>query len=116
MANDNQRSEKPRRVRASERRAAGGKSSNPFNTISARERRARSGRPAASLTSLTNEKREPRIDQDTLAQILSHPTREVSEEELRQTYSYVVADLRSMGILAVSLMMLLVVLAAILPK
>jgi hypothetical protein len=112
MANDRNRSDQPRRLKASERRATG-KGSNPFNTISARERRTRTGRERASLTS---DKPEERIDQATLAQILAHPTKDVSEEELRQEYGYVVADLRSMGVLAASLMVLLVALATLLPK
>lgn len=112
MANDRNRSDPPRRMKASERRATG-KGSNPFNTVSARERRTRAGRQPASLTS---SQPEERIDQTTLAQILAHPTKEVSEEELRKEYGYVVADLRSMGVLAASLMVLLVVLATLLPK
>jgi hypothetical protein len=112
MANDRKRDEQSRRMKASERRAATSKGSNPFNTISARQRRARTGRQP---TSLTSEPREARIDQSTLAEILAHPTKEVSEDELRQQYSYVVADLRSMGLLAASLMVLLVVLATLLP-
>lgn len=106
------------RMKASERRAAAAKGSNPFSTVSASKRRteraARSGRPAASLTSSKSEKST--LDQAMIADILAHPTKQVSEQELREAYTYVVNDLRSMGILAVSLMVLLFVLAQVLPK
>lgn len=50
------------------------------------------------------------------AYLLAHPTKTVTEDELRTTYQYVAADLRSMGILALALVVLLVVLAQILPR
>ena len=51
-----------------------------------------------------------------IADILAHPTKQVSEEELRQEYSYVLSDLRNMGLLALSLIVLLIILAQVLPK
>ncbi len=51
---------------------------------------------------------------EELAERLAHPTKVVSEEELHAEYGFVLADLRSMGILAAALMVLLVVLAQIL--
>jgi|SRR5690606_24849034 len=109
--------EKRQRMRASERRAAAAKGSNPFSTVPASKRRAeraaRSGR-AAPLAAPKTE--GSKLDQAMIADILAHPTKEVSEQELRQTYAYVLNDLRSMGLLAVSLMVLLVVLAQVLPK
>jgi hypothetical protein len=107
-----------RRMTASERRAAAAKDNNPFSTISAEKRRAeravRTGRPAQSLTSSKSSNHA--LDQSMIADILAHPTKEVSEQELRQAYTYVVNDLRSMGILAASLIVLLFVLAQLLPK
>jgi hypothetical protein len=54
-------------------------------------------------------------DEDMTAYLLAHPTRFVSEDELRHDYTYVVKDLRSMAVLAVALVVLLVVLAQVLP-
>jgi hypothetical protein len=106
------------RMKASERRAAAAKGNNPFSTVSASQRRAersaRSGRSAPSLTAAKSE--NAKLDQAKIADILAHPTKEVSEQELRQAYTYVINDLRSMGLLAASLMILLVVLAQVLPK
>lgn len=51
---------------------------------------------------------------EEIAERLSHPTKVVTEEELHAEYGFVLADLRSMGILAAGLMVLLVVLAQIL--
>lgn len=45
-----------------------------------------------------------------VAELLANPTREVSEDELRTQYSYVLKDLRSMGILAVVLLIVLLAL------
>lgn len=113
MANEQERG----RQRASERRANAAKGGNPFTTVAASKRRAaraaRSGQPSQAVTSA---KHEHVLDQTMLADILAHPTKDVSEGELRQEYSYVLADIRSMAILAVSLFLLLVVLATVLPK
>lgn len=55
-------------------------------------------------------------EEDMTAYLLAHPTKIVSEDELRHDYTYVVNDLRSMGLLAVVLVVLLVVLAQVLPR
>jgi hypothetical protein len=55
-------------------------------------------------------------DEDMTAYLLAHPTKIVSEDELRHDYTYVVNDLRSMAILAGALVVLLIVLAQVLPK
>jgi len=47
-------------------------------------------------------------------QRLLNPTRIVSEGELRAEYSYVLRDLRSIGLLAAGLIIVLVVLAQVL--
>jgi hypothetical protein len=56
------------------------------------------------------------LDQATIARILANPTKQVSEEELRETYHYVLSDLRGMAILAAGLIVALIVLAQVLPK
>ena len=117
MADDRERGGRQSRQRASERRASAAKGSNPFTTVSASKRRveraARSGKSAQQITSARS---EHVLDQEMLADILAHPTKVVTEEELRKDYSYVLADIRNMAILAASLFVLLVVLATVLPK
>ena len=109
--------EKNQRKKASERRAAAAKGSNPFSTVSASKRRAeRAARSSSSVTSASSEKQDGNLDQTMIADILAHPTKQVSEEELRQEYSYVLSDLRNMGLLALSLIVLLIILAQVLPK
>lgn len=75
----------------------------------------RSEMPAATS------KRKPRRKQlnyedmtpEDVAYALEHPTMIVSEGELRSQYSYVLADLRSMAILAAVLFIALIVIAQI---
>lgn len=40
--------------------------------------------------------------------LLANPTREVSIDEMKQQYSYVLQDLRNMGILAAILLVILI--------
>jgi hypothetical protein len=51
------------------------------------------------------------LTSEEIAELLENPTKEVSEDELKQQYSYVLADLRSMGVLAAVLMIGLVIVA-----
>jgi hypothetical protein len=133
-------SKSPRRPRpsgASQRRAA----ANPYNTVAASKRRAEriarsggTGRRAPGIENLdaleaaeaalrgeprpTKQKRQAdpnHLDQETIADILAHPTKFVSEDELRSEYAYVLNDIRSMALLALGLVVLLVVLASVLP-
>lgn len=46
-----------------------------------------------------------------IAEMLANPTREVTEDELRQQYGYVLNDLRSMGALAGLLFVIMIVVA-----
>lgn len=64
--------------------------------------------PAASVTA---RKKDNLKDSTYLRQALAKPSKFVSEEELHQEYGYVVADIRSMFVLAGALMVLMVVLA-----
>jgi DNA-directed RNA polymerase specialized sigma24 family protein len=56
------------------------------------------------------------LSQAEIAERLAHPTRTVSEDELRQQYMYVLADLRSMGLLAAGLFALIIVIAQLLVR
>lgn len=53
-------------------------------------------------------------DPETVRQLLANPTKIVTEDELRQEYSYVLADLKSMGLLAAALVIALVAMAQLL--
>jgi hypothetical protein len=48
---------------------------------------------------------------DDIVERLANPTRFVTEEQLREQYTYVLADLRSMGLLAGLLMIIMMVVA-----
>ncbi len=54
------------------------------------------------------------LTQEEIAEGLANPVRQVSEEELRAQYGYVIADLRSMGILALGLFVLMILAALLL--
>jgi hypothetical protein len=56
------------------------------------------------------------MSQAEIAERLANPVRTVSEDELRQQYTYVVADLRSMGLLAAGLFAFLIVIAQFLNR
>jgi hypothetical protein len=118
---------------------------NPYSTVSASKRRAQRQAKVAQQSAArrqlsiigadTNERAAtarpstvPRVaprsaakkieasDSELTAQRLANPTRFVSEDDMRAAYTYVIRDLRSMGVLAVGLVVLLVVLAQILPR
>ncbi len=96
---------------------------NPYRTRSAAQIRAeREATRKRSLTDLSEQPRAARrenawvLDQAKIAELLSNPTRHVSEQELRQEYGYVVADLRNMGLLALGLVIVLLGLAQVLPR
>lgn len=56
------------------------------------------------------------LSQAEIAERLAHPTRIVTEDELRQQYTYVIADLRSMGLLAAGLFAFVIVIAQFLNR
>jgi cobalamin biosynthesis Mg chelatase CobN len=77
--------------------------------------RARSNRrgnlqPAQSRS----ERKTDQTDTRYIRNRLANPTRFVSQEQLKQEYSYVISDLRSMGILAVVLLVAMVVIEKLL--
>ena len=49
-----------------------------------------------------------------IAELLAHPTKHVTEDEMRQHYGYVLNDLRSMGALAGLLFVIMIVVARLL--
>lgn len=53
-------------------------------------------------------------DPETVRRLLANPTKIVTEDELRQEYSYVLADLKSMGLLAAALVVALIAMAQLL--
>lgn len=89
---------------------------NPYKTASSRTRRVRSeARGVTRVTNTRTQRGDEPLDAETIADLLTNPTRIVSEEEMRAEYNYVLADLRSMGLLAAVLFVTLIVLAQVLP-
>ncbi len=85
-----------------------------FTARSARERRA--GRAPSGGSARRSHSNNEGLSQEVVSDLLRHPTRTVSEGELRKEYGYVLTDLRSMAIVSAGLVVLLVVLAQVLPK
>ncbi len=78
---------------------------------------ARSARDRRATRSTTSARRSSgELSQEVISQMLEHPTIEISEDELRKEYSFVLSDLRSMGLLSIALIVALIALAEILPK
>lgn len=76
----------------------------------------RADRDRDMLPSRASRNKVDTTDHDYIREQLAHPTRIVTEAELRHDYTYVVRDLRSMGLLAAGLLVALAVLAQLLPK
>jgi hypothetical protein len=94
---------------------------NPYRTVSASQRRAVSEarvgvRRDRTAPRVGTRSRTQELDAETIAELLDNPTITVTEDDLKRDYSYVVADLRNMGILAAGLIVALVVLATVLPR
>lgn len=118
------------RARAKERarqksRSSSSASKNPYRTRTAAEIRAeRDARKRRTLTELSDDPRERRraaaaasvLPMEKVMELLHNPTRFVSENELRSEYAYVIADLRSMAVLSLGLVILLFLLAQFLPR
>ena len=77
-------------------------------------RRNRDDLPPAQRRSRRRSAEPKEMTHAEVAELLANPTRQVSTDELRQQYSYVVADLRSMGLLAALLFIVMIVAAQIL--
>lgn len=78
---------------------------------SAESRKVRSRHREGLQPARLGEKKIDPHDPETVREMLVNPTKIVTEEELRRDYSYVLADLRSMGILAAMLVLALIVMA-----
>lgn len=91
---------------------------NPYRTVAASQRRVVTSarRPGGSRVAGARNRREAELDSETISELLDNPTIFVTEAELKAEYSFVVADLRNMFMLAAGLMVLLVVLATVLPR
>lgn len=78
----------------------------------AAERRPRPARTGTSSTT-SRSRKEDKHDMSYIRQRLANPTRIVTEADLKAEYSYVITDLRTMGILAAILVVALVVIEKI---
>ncbi|MDX2138253.1 MAG: hypothetical protein SF123_09165 [Chloroflexota bacterium] len=95
-------------------------SANPYRTVSASERRARrrarDGSAPAPSTAAAARAEAAALPQEMVNELLQNPTKTVTEEQLRSEYGHVLADIRSMFLLALALVVLLIVLATVLPR
>lgn len=82
--------------------------------IETRQRAERAARRAErrrrASASASKDKKPENMAAAVVADLLAHPTKTVSEDELRTQYSYVMSDLRNMGILAAILFAILIAL------
>ena len=76
-------------------------------------RRQRRRRRDLQSVQLERRKDEGALDAEYVADLLANPSKEVSEEDLRADYGFVIKDLRNMGILAAGLFVALVVIALV---
>ncbi|MFZ2880847.1 MAG: hypothetical protein WA009_15000 [Phototrophicaceae bacterium] len=75
----------------------------------------RSVSTAKRLRERNEEARKKALTADEITELLAHPTKIVTPEELRAQYGFVLADLRSMGLLAAASFGVLILLALVLP-
>lgn len=102
----------PEETLARARREAGLEESLPEEESPA----AASPRHQEALPAVQRRKRQRDVDPEAMTQIeiadlLANPTKVVSEDTLREQYTYVTADLRSMGALAALLFVIMIVAA-----
>jgi len=71
---------------------------------------------AVRVRARNQESRRRSLTGDEISQMLSNPTKIVTEEQLHAQYGFVLADLRSMGLLAAASFGVLLMLAFLLPK
>jgi hypothetical protein len=74
-----------------------------------RKRRRQQETPQAHLEQKV--KSDQKYTAEEVAEMLENPTKFVTEDEMRQQYSYVLDDLRNMGILAAALLVALIAIA-----
>lgn len=87
------------------------KAEKPAPPRAERPRESRRRRELRQVEYQAGERKASAYDSAMLAEMLAHPTRQVSEEELHEQYGYVITDLRNMGVLAAVLFVLLIVIA-----
>jgi hypothetical protein len=68
-------------------------------------------RRASDAAQPRSQRKSDQPDMEFIRNRLAHPTRTVTEDQLRAAYGYVVQDLRRMGLLAAALVIMLVVIA-----
>jgi secreted Zn-dependent insulinase-like peptidase len=78
---------------------------------SRRERQRSRRRDQPEIIQYSQRNKKDTMDSGKLEELLAHPTKFVTEEQLRAEYGYVLADIRSMAVLATVLIVVLVVLA-----
>ncbi|MFZ4815237.1 MAG: hypothetical protein ACOYL5_11930 [Phototrophicaceae bacterium] len=72
--------------------------------------RVRRVRRLSSAATPADKRKSEQLSAEHIADMLAHPRFEVSEDQLRQEYGYVLKDLSSMGILAAALFLALIAL------
>ena len=82
----------------------------PVTTEAPRRQRRRRDLQAVHLE---RRKDEGTLDAEYVSDLLANPTKEVTEEELRADYGFVIKDLRNMGILAAALFVALVIISLV---
>ncbi len=80
-------------------------------SVSQRAARRR-GLPQAQIE---RSRKRGELSNEMISDLLHHPTRVVTEEELHKDYQHVLVDLRNMGILAAILIVVMMGLASIIP-
>lgn len=82
--------------------------------MSVNERAARR-RNTVTPVQIERSRKRGELTNDMVSEVLSNPTKIVTEEEMREEYQHVIYDLRNMGILAAILIVVLVGVAFVLP-
>lgn len=80
----------------------------PESTAADTAPKPRRRRRSLQSTQLEKRKSEGALDAEYVAELLANPSKTVTEEDLRADYSFVIKDLRNMGILAAALFAALV--------
>jgi len=96
-------------------RAGGGNISAASSSPSARRAARARAQAEGSAPSPRRSTRSSDLDLSSIEDALRHPHKFPTEEQLHAQYGYVLRDLRSMGLLAASLVVVLILLATLLP-
>lgn len=88
----------------------------PRSRAAAPRRPASGARRVSGATTHAHRSKSNELTPEMVAEMLAHPTIQVSEEDLHKQYAYVINDVRSMFALAGGLIVLLIVLSFILPR